>query len=159
MQHAAHYNSSYFVLSYICSFMPCAVGHKCHEAGQHGKHAACIHTHAQMQVVRMLTSHSLYALSVAKIGIGCMHLTQIQRQVEGASITVAPMAHHARHMPQNGAQQVVGRHVMWTCHGGVVQSVLQQNASSNKGVALAARGTQSTALRCSRAPLACRKGL
>ncbi len=95
---------------------------------------ACMHAHAHIQVSVMLTSHSLCTLGIAKIGIWCMHLAQIQRQVEGASITIAPMAHHARHMPQNGTQQVIGRHVMWACHGGVVQSVLQQHASSSKGL-------------------------
>lgn len=123
-------------------------------------HNICTHAHMRfhtsVQVLRMLTSHGLYTLGVAKIGIGRMHLAQIQRQVEGAGIAIAPMPHHACHVPQDGAQQVIGRHVVWACHGGVVQPVLQEHADSSEGLHQQPEATsplQRLPIACSRSSL------
>lgn len=71
------------------------------------------------------TCNGLHALCIAKVGIWGMHLAQVQRQVESASVTVTPMPHHASHMPEYGAQQIIGRHVMRSSHCRVVEPILQ----------------------------------
>lgn len=73
----------------------------------------------------MCTCYRLHTLCIAKVGIWGMHLAQVQRQVESASITVTPVPHHASHMPEYGAQQIIGRHVMRPSHCRVVEPILQ----------------------------------